>query len=316
MELNQNEFLASLFNLIIQTRVNRTVNGQRINELIDACMVDPIEYGEGAGLISVDTLETEDYSKTSSLLTNKEATLDEQQLETTDKKLIHVTINRYLMKGAFKDEYSMSECIGTITEMLEKTKLIYVYKKIVSAYQNWSPTLATQVVEIELTDGTGMVGAELNENNKANALAIYSKVRELSLNLQSPSRDYNDLEYEEMYNANEMDFIVNGKFDSLINTHAYASLLNSDKLNNIQLYDKSIIIPKKQFSTPEAQEFTIGYLVSKKKYMIAPRFTVSASFFDASNLNDQEFLHFWLNSAFVNGLAGIKLVAKFVAPEA
>lgn len=312
MILNQNEFVASLFNLIIETRVNRTVNGKRINDLIDACMVDTIEYGEGAGLISVDTLETKDYSENSTLLTNEKPKIDEQQLSTTDKKFIHVTINRWLMKGAFKDEYSMAECIAMIEEMLEKTRLIYVYKKIVKAYEGWIGTQAGQTKTIQLTDPTGKMGLDLIETNKANALKIYQEIRKLSLSMQVPSRNYNDLAYEEMYNADELDFIVNGAFDEIINTYAYASLLNSDKLNNIQLYDKSIIIPEDQFEEEKTKTNTIGYLVSKRKYTIAPRFTVATDFFDGSNLNTQEFVHFWLNSAFVKGLAGVKLVAQFV----
>lgn len=316
--LNQNEFLASLYNLVVVTRVNSTTNGKRINDLIDACLVDTIEYGEGKMLVSVDTLAVKDYSQTSSILTNSPPTVDEQYLETTDKKYIQLTTNRYLMKGAFANEYSMSEALAMIESMLEKTKDIYMYKKIVNAFATWAPELApeqasnnTQVVTIDLIDTTNLTGEELTEAQKSNALTIYQKVRELSLNMQSPDRDYNDLKYEEMYNADELEFIVNGKFDSLINTYAYASLLNSDKLDNIQLYEKSIIIPQKQLPTA-TNETLIGFLASKYKYQIAPRFMVTADFFDGSNLNDQKFLHFWLNSGFARGLACVKLVANFV----
>lgn len=315
-QLNQNEYVLSLMNLVVKTSVNDTVSGTRANDLIDACMVDTNEYGEGEGIISVDTLKVHDYSDTSSVITSEKPTMDEQFLETTDKKYIKVTINRWLAKGAFANEYAVANCLSAIESMLEKTKLIYMYKKIVSAYENYTPTQATQTVYIDLIDGEGMTGADLNENEKANALAVYKTVRGTSLAMQAPSRAYNDLEYEEMYNADDLDFIVNGKYDTLVNTYAYASLLQSDKLNNIKLYDKSIIIPKEQFSDAGVQAFTIGYLVSKKKYRIQPRFTINTEFLDASTLNLQEYLHFWLNSAFVKGLAGVKFVARINSPQA
>lgn len=312
MTLNQNEFLSSLYNLVVVTRVNATTSGRRINDLINACLVDTIEYGEGKMLVTVDTLATKDYSETSSLLTANKPTVDEQYIETTDRKFIQLTTNRYLMKGAFANEYSMAEAIAEIESMLEKTKNIYMYKKIVTALENWEPTLETQTVTVDLIDTAKLTGEAKTEAEKSNALAIYQKIREYSLNIQAPSRKYNDIAFEEMYNAEDLDFVANSKFDSLINTYAYASLLNSDKLNNIQLYDKSIIIPNDQFANSNTRANVIGWLVSKYKYQISPRFMVTTDFFDGSNLNDNKWLHFWLNSGFARGLAGIKLVANYI----
>lgn len=312
MTLNQNEFLGNLVNLVVVTRVNSTTNGTRINDLIEACLTDTIEYGEGKLLVSVDTLQVEDYSQTSTLLTNKLPTVDEQEIETTDKKFIHLTLNRYLTKGAFANEYSLSEALAVIESMLEKTKNIYMYKKIVTAFEGWSSNVATQSVEIEIVNTSTLTGATKVEQDKANAIKIYETIRKYSLNMQAPSRKYNELQFEEMYNAEELDFITNELYDTYINTNAYASLLNSDKLNNIQLYSKSIVIPTDQL-TSQSQN-VIGWLCSKYKYQIAPRFMVTTDFFDGSNLNDQKFLHFWLNSGFAKGLAMIKFTAKLVDP--
>lgn len=315
LTLNQNEFLGNMVNLVVKTRVNRTVKGERINELIDSCLVEGTPYGDGSLHISVDTLTVGDYSETSSILTNVKPTVDEQVISTTDRKKIQVTLNRWVARGAFADEYSVDEMLGAVEEMLQKTKMIYLYKKIVSAYDGWVPTQATQTIVVDLIDTTGMTGITKTESEKANALSIYTAQKKASLALQGPSRKYNDLEFEEMYNADDMDFISNGKFESLVNTYAYASLLDSDKLNNIKLYDKSIVIPEEQFPTEAIQKLCIGWLVSKGKYEISPRFEVMTSFEDGSNLMIQDFLHFWLNSGFVNGLAGVKFVANFVAPE-
>ena len=62
--LNQNEFIEDIFNLVIQVRTNKTTEGTRVNELIDAFYGDAVEYGDSKGYISVDTLSASDYSKT------------------------------------------------------------------------------------------------------------------------------------------------------------------------------------------------------------------------------------------------------------
>lgn len=321
MQLNQNEFLPNLLNLVVMTRINNSVNGKRINDLLASVFVDPIEYGDGELLISVDTLNASDYSETSSLLKATKPTINEQYLSTTDKKFVAVTLNRYLMKGAFANEYSLADCLAVIESMLEKTKDIYCYKKTVKALEDWTPTdnagspvnADTQKITIDLIQTTGMTGNTLVETEKANALKVYTTIRNIALNIQAPSRNYNELQFEEMYNADQLNMYINSKFDTQINTYAYASLLNSEKLNNIEQYKKSIIIPTEQFKS-ENQETLIGWLAVDKKYRIAPRFVLATSFFDGSNLNLNEWLHFWLVSGFDKGKAMVKFTAKYTAP--
>ena len=312
--LNQNEFVANIVNLLVKTKVNKTTNGKRINELIDSSLVDAVKAGDSYALRTIDTLDVKTYSDTSSILSVEKPVVDEQILSTTDKKYIQLTLNRYIMQGAFADEYSLSECLAEMETMLEKTKAIYMYKKIVKAYQDWVPTQATQTITVDLVDTSTLTGVQKIEQEKDNALTIYKALKKVAINIQAPSRKYNDIEFEEMYNADELIFVENSKFESIVNTYAIASLLHSEKLDNIQLYKKSIIIPDEQFTDDYTKGLVIGWLVSEYKYQIAPRIEVATAFEDASTLNLNEFLHFWLISGMANGLAGVKLVANFVAP--
>lgn len=306
--MNQNEFVSDLLNLVLEIKVNKTTNGERVNELIREFSGDVVEYGDSKAYISVDTLSASDYSKTSSLLSVNEPTMDEQILTTTDRKKIAVSISRYLMKGAFTGENSLSEAIAVIESMLEKTKIIYTYKKIVSAFENYVPTQATQTIEVTFDQITGLSGADLEATQRMNAIALYRSVREVALSMQTPSRKYNDLGFEEMYSPDELVFVKNSDIESFVNAYAYAALLNSDKLDNIKLYDKSILIPKEQFSGNV--ERLVGWLCSKGKYQVLPRFVIATSFADGSNLMLNEWLHFWYISGFVNGLACVKIVYK------
>lgn len=314
MILNQNEFIASVVNLLVKTKVNKTTNGKRINELIDSSLVDAVKAGDSYALRTIDTLKVKEYSDTSSILSVEKPDVDEQVLSTTDKKYIQLTLNRYIMQGAFADEYSLAECLAEMESMLEKTKAIYMYKKIVKAYEDWTPAQQSQTITIDLIDTTGMTGITLTESNKANALKLFQTIRKYAINIQAPSRKYNDIEFEEMYNADELIFVENEKFESLVNAYSFASLAQSEKLENVQLYRKSILIPQEQFNKTATQENVVGWLVSEYKYQIAPRIEVATLFEDASTLNLNEFLHFWLISGMAQGLAGVKFVVNFVAP--
>lgn len=306
MTLNQNEFVSDLLNLVLELKVNKTTKGERVNELINEFYGDAVEYGDSKGYISVDTLTASDYSKTSSLLQVNEPTMDEQFLSTTDRKKIAVSISRYLMKGAFTGENSISEAIAVIESMLEKTKVIYTYKKIVNAFENYVPTEATQTYSVTLDSEAGLSGADLEAVRRINAIKLHSAMRDVSIEMQTPTRKYNDLGFEEMYNADDLVFVKNSEIETYINAYAFAELLNSDKLNNIKLYDKSILIPSSQFTGDQSK--TIGWLCSKGKYQILPRFVIATSFVDGSNLMTNEWLHFWYISGFVNGLACVKFV--------
>lgn len=304
--LNQNEFVSDLLNLVLELKVNKTTKGERVNQLIREFTSDMVEYGDSKGYISVDTLQTSDYSKTSSLLTVSEPTMDEQFLETTDRKKIAVSISKYLMKGAFTGENSLSEAIAVIESMLEKTKVIYTYKKIVKAFEDYVPAEATQTVTVTLNSEAGLSGADLEAVRRINAITLHSAMRNTSLAMQTPTRKYNDLAFEEMYDADDLIFLKNAEIETYINAYAFAELLNSDKLNDEKIYDKSILIPSEQFTGDQSK--TIGWLCSKGKYQILPRFVIATSFQDGSNLMTNEWLHFWYISGFVNGLACVKFV--------
>lgn len=322
MTLSQNEFLGNLTNLIIMTKVNNTVSDS-VHELVASCFSEQISYGASKGIITVDTLAVEDYSATSSLLTATAPTVDEQQLNTTDTKFIAVTINKYLMAGAFSAEYSLEETLSVILSMLEKTKNIYLFKKCVAAFEGWTggiandgttpiPAQASQTLSVELIDTSAITDAtELESANIINAKRINKALMDLLDNMTAPSRDYNELEFEQMPNKEDLKLIINSKWRNDLIVDNMATLLNSSKIADEQKWGKVISIPSKQFTSADN---IVGWLVHNEKYQISPRFSVATSFFDASNLNLNNWLHFWLISGFANGLPAVKIVATYPDP--
>ena len=324
VSLTQNEFVGSLTNLAIKTLVNKTI-ADKVSPLVQSCMFDAVEYGDKALLISVDTLEVSEYSETSSLLSNAKPTLDEQALSTTDKKKIQVTLNRYLMQGAFANEYSIAEAFAVILSMLQKTKNIYMYKKVVAAYENYNgglnndgtpkPMLSTQTKVVNMVDVSAVEG---ETNKKAarefNSNQIYKALLEIQQGMCSPTRLYNELGFETMSDENDLKLVINGYFMNEMIVETMATLLNSSKISDNEKWKETHVIPEVQFANSETKTTTIGWFGDRNKYQIRPRFEVGTSFFDASTLNQNDWLHFWLISGFVNGYPLVKLVANYVDP--
>ena len=322
LTLNQNEFVGNLTNLIITTMVNKTV-ADTMHPLVKSCLFDGITYGDKAAMISVDTLAVSDYSENSSILSVVKPTLDEQQLTTTDKKKIQVTLNRYLMAGAFANEYSMSEAFAVILGMLQKTKGIYLYKKIVAAYENYNgginndgsvaALLPTQTITIDLVNVNNLeTEAEKAYARTANSNAIYQKLMGTLQAMCSPTRLFNELGFETLSTPDDLKLIINNKFLNEMITDTMATLLNSAKISDQLKWRETIAIPVEQFTEENTKNNVIGWLGDRNKYQIRPRFEVGTSFFDPSTLNQNDWLHFWLISGFVNGYPQVKIVANFV----
>lgn len=309
MVLNQNEFVSDLVNLALVLRVNKTNDKMRMNELIEQFTDAEMAYGDQKGFITVDTLTVQDYAEESSLLKINKPTVNEQFISTTDKKKIAVTLSRFVMRGAFTGEGSLETAIAVILSMLEQTKLIYTYKKIIQAFEAYTPKIETQTVAVEITDSSTLTGEEKAAVERQNAINMYLAERQTAINMQAPTRKYNDLAYEEAINADDLVYLRNAEYEAKENAYAYATLLNSDKLNNVKLYDKSILLPTDQLKA-ETKENVIGWLVAKGKYVVIPRFTIARGFEDASNLMSHNYLHFWLCSGFVDGLPAVKFVKK------
>ena len=314
--LNQNEFIANLTNLAVRMRVNKTIDDAE-SPLVASCMFDKVEYGDQAIVTTVDVLPINTYSKTTSLLDVHEPTVDEQALPTTDKKFVTVTLNKYLLTGAFSNEYSMAEFLATVTSMLRKSRNIYMYEKIVSAFEGYIPTKTKQTLTIDLISPAGLTGDALYKVNKLNSMKILREIKNLFDEVTAPTREYNDLGFKTFLNGSNYKLIWNSKFSNMCDVDALADLLNSSKITDGQKWEENYVIPSGQFSSSSVAGNVIGWLCDREKYQIKPRFEVATEFFDGSNLMQNNWLHFWLISGFVNGLNCIKIVANYreVAPE-
>lgn len=297
LTLNVNEFLGSLTNLIVNTRVLQTLS-DNVRPIVRGFLKEPSPFGDQDRFLSADILDDGDYEANSSLLTVKKPTTHEETIAVTDRKKWKVSLTRYLMQGAFTDEYALSSFYNLLVSMLSKTKNVFLYNKSINALNNWVPTLATQTVTVKVNEDDSM---------EEQAKKIYLALKDIYLNMLAPNDLYNDIAFTEDAMISDLNFYVNAKYENLLEVSANAFAYNLSELSK-WLGDNKFLIPSRKISGEN--ESTIGWIWHHEKYQIRPFFDVSTSFFDPDNLVQHHYIHSWFKSGYVKALSGVKIVLE------
>lgn len=127
-QLNANEIYSSLYNMII----SQEVFADRINEgedLVDLARVDGGLYGDTKLYYAADVLHSRKWgadAEATNLLALNRAKDPEVQAITLDQfRIIPLTLDDYLSKRAWGDEYAFGQFNSVLSDMLGKTKYIY-----------------------------------------------------------------------------------------------------------------------------------------------------------------------------------------------
>ena len=295
LTLNVNEFLGSLTNLIVNTRVLQTLS-DNVRPIVRSFLKEPSPFGDQDRFLSADILDDGDYEPDSTLLTVKKPTTHEETIALTDKKKWKVSLTRYLMQGAFADEYALSSFYNLLVSMLSKTKNVFLYNKAVNALNNWTPTLPTQTVTVDVT-------SDMSDEEKSRK--IYLALKDVYLNMLAPNDIYNDIAYTEDAMIGDLNFYVNAEYENLLEVSANAYAYNLSELTK-WLGDNKHLIPSRKIDNNNKS--TVGWIWHYDKYQIRPFFDVSTSFFDADNLVQHHYIHSWFKSGYVRALSGVKIV--------
>lgn len=115
--------------------------------------------------------------------------------------------------------------------------------------------------------------------------AFIKKLNELSF----PTAKYNDLAYKEVIDYSSLKLIIKQNEDADILVDSLAYLLNSDKITEAQRWSKTYVVPDEQFT---GNTNFVAWLMHNKKIQYGYFYEVATSFFDASTLNQSDWLHF------------------------
>lgn len=314
--LNVNRFLGTLTNLIAYSQVADTAERGNMSKLVDSCRDINVDNGDGKVILSANLPAVSDLSGQSSLLTSKPPEVDEQYVSVTNFKVIQMTINRYLVRGAFVDETQMATFVAYLLSIMRTAKEAFIYKQLVNLIASYVPTQSSQTVTIDIIDTSTLADpAQLNQANIYNANKIQKEFIRILNEMGAPTDKFNDNQFTEVIDLKSLNLFVKGNTNNDIIVDSLAFLLNSNKITEEQKWNDTIVIPNGQFEEDEPN--TIAWLAHKKKFQHGSFYEVATSFFDASTLNQSDWLHFAYYLGIIDAYPAVKFVInKSIQPSA
>lgn len=309
--LQANKFIGALTNLIAHTEYVDTLNeGGSLFEFLRSCRSNDVPTGDGKVIRSADILNVSDLDATNStLLSRVNPTISEQYMPVTNYKYVQLTVNKYLMAGAFLDLTAMSGFIGYLVSIMSMTKSVYIFRQLVQTLEDYTPTQATQTVTVELYDTSSINDpVKLRNAETYNATKFEKALLKVMREMSAPTTAFNDKGYTEIIDYDQMRLIIKGDENADIVVDALASLLNSGKITAEENFGEKIVIPNGQFS--EGNDVS-AWITHKKKIQYGFFYEVATSFFDASNLNTNHWLHFAYYIGAVEALPAVEFKLTF-----
>lgn len=290
--LNANKFIGTLSNLICYTFYKDNYHlGDNIDALLEAFRSDDTINGDGKLVLTSDLPVVKDLVvNTSTLLTSVPPVIQEQYIPVTKFKYIQLTVNRYLMRGGFEDEYAMATLISYLLNNMRVAKRLQLKSDIESVTAEIlanNPT--TQTVTGLAKPTTSPTAVELNAVRTYNTNLIYrtllTVIQRLGLGykLNVTDKTTGNGTFVAYERPNNIVCLISPSTMASMDVDTLATLLNSNKITQ-----------KISVNFIENDTITKGeiLIVSKDKIQYGYFYQVATSFFDASNLNQQDFLHF------------------------
>lgn len=290
--LNANKFVGTLSNLICYTFFKDNYHlGDNIDALLNAFRSDDTVNGDGKLVLTSDLPVVKDLVvNTSTLLTSVPPVIQEQYIPVTKFKYIQLTVNRYLMRGGFEDEYAMATLISYLLNNMRVAKRLQLKSDIETVITEILANNPTTQTVTGLARPTGTPTAvELNAVRTYNTNLIYrtilTVIQMLGLGYELNVTDAttgNDT-FKAYERPDNIVCLVEPSTMASMDVDTLATLLNSNKITqkiNVNFIENEAIGDGKVL------------VLSKDKIQYGYFYQVATSFFDGSNLNQQDFLHF------------------------
>ena len=245
-QLRSNEIFASLYNMIISQEVFADNIKGTFSSLVDKGRVDGSLYGDTKLYYAVDVLKSapwgNDAEATNLLALHRPPAPDVQAIHLDIFRQISLTVDNYLSKRAWGDEYAFSQFNSVMLGMIRETKRVYD-STIYNSYIGTAVSQATNaVVNADITTATKDLSGE--SASRVEAQTIGETLANLFINLKDITRDYND--YGNLRSVNLEDLIVvwNSKWVNKIKKIDLPTMFHKDGL--IEKFEEEIL-PNRYF---------------------------------------------------------------------
>lgn len=261
-----NEFLTTLANKILVQRVFDPVNWRfPFREFVNE--IDP--YGDAQELIGLEVDDATEYSLTSQLLEVKPPQVFVNYIKTTSKLKWKTSLAYDIVKGAIIKEYTLTQFANVLMRRMR-------FKSDKVWYDKTLEDLAT-------IPYTAVVG---NPDSDEAAKSVMTNIIGIVSEMSIPNKKYNAGNYDMALPVGDAILILNGAAKANLDVRVFASLLNSQRINDSN-YFRNVYVAN--FADPN----TLGYIVEASSYLIVPRIDQAAAFYDPDNMVSHMYLHVW-----------------------
>lgn len=312
--LPASQFLSSITSFVNQLRFKDTLKAtSMVRDFVDNCKVGKVDSGKGIVFTFKKSLQpVNNLSTTSSVLTITPPAVAQEIIEIDTYKVIPLSVSRQLMYDAVPEGTLVDTFLNYLYSLMEDTQKFFEFDELVYELFNWTPTQATQTINIDQLDLTGLTGADLQGAVQWNASEIARVVRKTINNLGYKSTAYTDVATTlTALNKGDLRLIMNDTYETEFLANAMASLYHSDKVGEMISGLTKDVLPEDIFNTYNEQN-TIGFLFDVDKLAMADYYKLQMSFTDASTLFTNSFLHFAYGKGIFKNAVGIKFVKNVI----
>lgn len=304
------KMIATMTSLIGIVRYNETLAPSDIvNDLVDSCMIDGVDYGKGIVYAYKNALLTvDDLSETSSAFTIAKPDIREEVITIDQYKFIQISLSDVLSCDIGVTGYQIEEFMAFAMSLLEGTKRFDMFDVANGLYQNWTPGQATQTISVEQIDTSSLSGADLQAAMQINATNIAKTMRKTLNNMKVKNTKFTDISGQtSALRSDDLKLVVNDNYWTNFLADAMASLYHSERVGEMIPGSNFVLLPTD--SMKSGNEKVIGWLSDRKKFAIAQFYNVVLSILDPSTTYTNTFFHYSYGAGVFTHAPGVKFVA-------
>lgn len=323
--LNSNEYFSGLENFILFMRLYATNTSKKEKTIVDELASETLKFGDQKAYPFAALPRVEDYSMTSSLLTNKPTDYSEEFIGDPIRKKIPLSMIEAFLPMAMMDAAGMAMFTGYVVGLMESAKEDYLYHEIMSDLLTWTPTQTGAKKEmrktITLLDSTQQtLPSEIDAAetlNQKNIEKLWQKTfddfqlyTDIFLDIDNEPTGKPTTNFKSAIELKDMIFIGNAKYLNEQILNLMAVLLKSDKISDNFQHPYTLKIPQRTFDENN-QSNCIGFVAHRRWYQWFYHFTFMGSFKDIDTLMLKRVLHFWYSKGKLKNLPVMRLDAVY-----
>lgn len=305
------KMIATMTSLIGIVRYNETLAPSDIvNDLVDSCMVDGVDYGKGIVYVYKNSLlDVDDLSETSSAFTIAKPDIREEVITIDQYKFIEISLSDVLSRDIGVTGYQIEEFMSFAMSLLQDTKQFDMFDVANKLYQDWTPGQATQTIQVDQIDTTSLSGADLRAAMEINATNMAKVMRKTLNNMKIKNTKFTDITGQtSALRSDDLKLVVNDNYWTNFLADALGSLYHSERVGDMIPGSNFVLLPTD--SMKSGNESVIGWLSDKKKFAIAQYYNITLSILDPSTTYTNTFFHYAYGAGVFTHAPGVKFVAK------